>query len=59
MILIYICVGIFLILSNIAVIGFSEFNNRLFGILLLIYGVYRGYVFWRKYLKKIDEEGEQ
>jgi len=59
MIILYICVGFFLILSNISISGFTGFHIKLFGIILIIYALYRGYLFWRKYFKEEKEEGEQ
>ena len=59
MVLLYVCVGVFLIISDITVIGFSDFNKKLFGILLLIYAFYRGYRFWLKYFNAAEEDEEE
>jgi hypothetical protein len=58
MVLLYACVGVFLIISEISIAGFSDINKRLFGILLIIYSIYRGFRFWQKYFK-VNKEGEE
>jgi|GEM_PF-4722614 len=58
MVLIYFGAGVFIILSNWTFVGFSEFNKKLFGILLIVYSFYRGYRFWRKFVKNEDEATE-
>lgn len=55
MVLVYFGVGVFIFLSDAILSNIAESNRKIFGIAICIYGTYRGYKAYKKYVEIKNE----